>query len=255
MLRTLLAFVTGVIAAVMWLERQTGRERPRSAATAPATAPAAPVEPAPAAPEPERVVEEVVVPDPEQSARIEALEAELAEERALRAPEPGEGHPGVDAIRAARTRALELERELSQVRDSGVARWFEVEAPSAEGLIDAAAEHFPNVAIWIEPDAVEPDELWRVLGAMQEFADASGGAWFEFEGDFGGWCAQSGHPHALDPELPGLDEERPTFTVEARVNRSGRMVVPNYVQVGERRLYWVNDVGGETGRMHVVGLA
>ena len=85
---------------------------------------------------------------------------------------------------------------------------------------------------------------------MQEFADASGGAWFEFDGDFARWCLESGHHVALDPEQVGVDEARPTFTVEARVNRSGRMVVPTYVRIGDQKLYYIDDVAGETGRMH-----
>ena len=103
LLQTLLAFVTGVIAAIMWLERQTAGDRSRPASTA---------EPEPASPPPapEPVVEQVEVPDPEQESRIAELEAELAEQRSLRTPEPSEAHPGVDAIRAARTRALEPAR-------------------------------------------------------------------------------------------------------------------------------------------------
>lgn len=246
LLQTLLAFVTGVVAAVMWLDRQTSPERARPAPE--------PTPPPAAAPEPERVVEEVVVADPEQAERIAALEAELAEQRALRTEAPGGSHPGVDAIRAARMRALELERELSQNSADGGPRWFEIEAPSAEELLDAAAEHLPRVALWIAPDSLDSHALWAALGAMQEFAEASGGAWFEFDGDFARWCAESGHAHALDPELPGQDEARPTFPVAPSVNRSGVLVVPSYVQVGESRLYWVDDVAGETGRMHVVGL-
>ncbi len=247
LLQTLLAFVTGVVAAVMWLDRQTSGERGRPAAPAPSPPPAE-------SPEPERVVEEVVVPDPEQAARIEALEAELAEQRAIRTSAPDDGHPGVDAIRAARMRALELERQLSQNNVDGGPRWFEIEPQAVDVLIDAVAEHLPRVALQVQLDSVDAGPLWRALGAMQEYAEASGRAWFEFEGDFAGWCRESGDPHALDPDQVGVDEERPEFGVEVRVNRSGRMVVPSYVEVEALRLYWVDDVGGETGRMHVVGL-
>lgn len=245
MLRTLLAFVTGVVAAIMWLDRRTSPDRSRPAPSAP---------PPPPPPEPERVVEEVVVSDPQQAARIEELEAELAEQRALRTPEPGEPHPGVDAIRAARMRALELERQLSQNNVDGGPRWFEIEPPTPEDVSEAVAEHLPLVALWVQPDALNAGRLWRALGAMQEYAEASDGAWFEFEGDFAGWCTESGHPHALDPDQVGVDEERPLFTVDARVNRSGQVVVPTYVEVGGQKLYWVDDVTGETGRMHVVGM-
>lgn len=244
MLRTLLAFVTGVFAAIMWLDRQTSPDRSR---------PAAPSTPS-ASPAPERVVEQVTVPDPEQAARIEELEAELAEQRAVRTSEPGDAHPGVDAIRAARMRALELERQLSQNNVDGGRRWFEIDPPALEDVSEAVAEHLPRVALWIHPNQVDPDTLWQTLGAMQEYAESSGGAWFEFEGDFAGWCRESGHAHALDPELPDTDEGRPTFKVEPKVNRSGQMVVPTIVKLGAQRLYYVDDVAGETGRMHVVGL-
>ena len=246
LLQTLLAFVTGVIAAIMWLERQTAGDRSR---------PAPPAEPEPASPPPvpERVVEQIEVPDPEQEARIAELEAELAEQRSLRTSEPGEVHPGVDAIRAARSRALELERQLSRQSDDDSPRWFDV-SPSSDELIEAAIAHLPRVALRVQPDSIDPGELWAALGAMQEFAEASGGAWFEFDGDFARWCAESGHPHALDPEAPGTDEARPTFAVEPRVNRSGQMIVPNFIQIGEHRCYYVDDVAGETGRMHIVGI-
>ncbi len=253
--KTLLAFVSGAIAALLWLERQTS-SRPAEPAppTTPHPAPSpSPPSPPPPAPEPERVVEQVIVPDPEQAAKIEALETELAEQRAIRASEPDESHPGVDAIRAARTRALELERQLSEQRDDDAPRWFEVVPPSETDIRDLAAEHLPGVALWVETDPIDPEAIWNVLGAMQEFAESCGGAWFEFDGDFARWCAESGHPHALDPDLPGTDDARPTFQVDPRVNRSGQQVVPTYVKVGEARLYWIDDVAGETGRMHVVG--
>ena len=243
LLQTLLAFVTGAIAAIMWLDRQASPDRSRPA----------PPPPAPS-PEPQRVVEEVVVPDPEQAARIEQLEAELAEQRAVRASEPGDAHPGVDAIRAARVRALELERELSRQRGDSMEHWSQLDPPTADELVDSVAEHLPRVALWITPDSLDANELWQALGAMQEFAEASGGAWFEFDGDFARWCAESGHPHALDPDAPGDDDQHPSFDVEPRVNRSGRMVVPTYVKVEAARLYYVDDIAGETGRMHVVGL-
>lgn len=246
LLQTLLAFVTGAIAAVMWLERQTATDRSR---------PAPPVESEPAStpPAPEPVVEQVEIPDPEQEARIAELEAELAEQRSLRTPEPGAVHPGVDAIRAARARALELERQLSQQSNDGTRHWFEV-SPSADELVEAAIEHLPQVAVRIQLDSIDSGDMWKTLGAMQEFAEASGGAWFEFDGDFARWCSESGHPHALDPDVAGTDDRRPTFAVEAKVNRSGRMVVPTFVTIGEHRCYYIDDVAGETGRMHIVGL-
>ncbi len=199
------------------------------------------------------MVEQVEVPDPEQEARIAELEAELAAQRSLRTPEPGEVHPGVDAIRAARSRALELERQLSRQSNDDSPRWFDV-SPSSDELIEAAIEHLPRVALRVQPDSIDPGGLWAVLGAMQEFAEASGGAWFEFDGDFARWCAESGHPHALDPDAPGSDEARPAFAVEIKVNRSGEMIVPTFVQIGERRCYYIDDVAGETGRMHIVGI-
>ena len=246
-LRTIAAILAGALATLLWVERQT------SSKPTPRPEPA-PTPPPDQSPQPEQVVEQIAVPDPEQAARIEALEAELAEQRAIRAPEPSEAHPGVDAIRAARLRALELERELARGRDDSSLRWFQIDPPSADDLIDAAVEHLSNVALWISPDSLDASELWPVLGAMQEFAEASGGAWFEFDGEFARWCAESGHPHALDPDQPGVDKQRPTFKVAPKVNRSGQQVVPTYVNVGEKKLYWVDDVAGETGRMHVVGV-
>ncbi len=246
-IQTLLAFLGGAVAALMWLERQTSSERPTAGPT-PSPAPSPPPEPERVV---ERVVEEVAVPDPEQASRIEQLEAELAEQRALRTPEPSDPHPGVDAIRAARMRALELERQLSQNHVEGRPRWFEIDPPPAEDVIEAAAEHLPLVALWVRPDLVNAGQLWRALGAMQEFADASGGAWFEFDGDFAGWCRASGHAHALDPDQVGEDEARPQFPVDPRVNRSGRMAVPTYVQLETHRLHYIDDIAGETGRMHV----
>ncbi len=245
LLQTLIAFASGVIAAVMWLERRTAPDRPVSVPTPTA-------EPPP--PEPERVVEEVVVADPQQAARIEELEAELAEQRALRTPEPTESHPGVDAIRAARMHALALERQLSQNHADRAPRWFEIDPPPLEEVVEAVAEHLPLVALRVRPDAVDPAQLWRALGAMQAFAEESGGAWFEFDGDFAGWCRASGHAHALDPDQIGQDEARPEFPVDPRVNRSGQMAVPTYVQIESRRLHYIDDIAGETGRMHVVGV-
>ena len=249
LLRAVVAFVTGAVAAVLWLERRTEVDRARSA---PAPAPM-PIAKAPSL-ESERVVEEVVVSDPEQAARIEALEAELAEQRAQRTPEPTESHPGVDAIRAARMHALALERQLSQNHADRGPRWFEIDPPTVEDVIEAVAEHLPLVALWVQPDPVDAGELWRALGAMQEFAEESGGAWFEFDGDFAGWCRASGHAHALDPDQVGEDEARPQFQVDPRVNRSGQMAVPTYVQIETHKLFYVDDIAGETGRMHVVGL-
>jgi hypothetical protein len=253
LLRTLLAFVSGVVAALIWLERKTSPSNP-PAAPGSEPAPSQSGIPADSPPEPERVVEQVVVADPDQAAKIEALEAALAEQQAIRVSEPGEAPPSVDAIRTARARAFELERQLARQREDDSPRWFEIDPPAADELIDAAAEHLPRVAVWVEPEPSDPGELWRVLGAMQEFAEASGGAWFEFDGEFARWCRESGHPHALDPEQAGADDLRPEFPVESRVNRSGRMVVPNFVEVGDLRLHYVDDVAGETGRMHVVGL-
>lgn len=247
-LQTLLAFVTGVVAAIMWLDRHAPPERSSPA----------PQTPAPPPPEPERVVdrvvERVVVPDPEQAERIEQLEAQLEEQLALFTSEPTELNARIDAIRAARMHALELERRLSGNNVHGGHRWHELEPPALEDVVDAVADHLPRVALWVQPDPVDPGKLWRALGAMQEYAEASEDAWFEFVGDFAGWCRQSGHPHALDPDQVGEDEERPEFQVELRVNRSGQMVVPTYVEVEILRLHYVDDVAGETGRMHVVGL-
>ena len=245
LLQTLIAFASGAIAAIMWLERRTAPDRPASAPTPPA-------EPPP--PEPECGVEEVVVADPQQAARIEELEAELAAQRAQRTPEPTDPHPGVDAIRAARMHALALERQLWQNHADRGPRWFEIGPPTVEDVIEAVAEHLPLVALWVQPDPVDAGELWRALGAMQEFAEESGGAWFEFDGDFAGWCRASGHAHALDPDQVGEDEDRPKFPVDPRVNRSGQMAVPTYVQIESRRLHYIDDIAGETGRMHVVGL-
>ena len=247
LLQTLLAFVTGAIAAIMWLDRQTSPDRSHPAPPPPPPPPTSP-------PQAERVVEQVLVPDPEQAARIEELEAELAEQRTLRIPEPSEPDPGVGAIRAARMHALELERQLSRNHVHAGPRWSEIEPPALDNVIEAVAEHLPLVALWVQPDPLDPGKLWRALGAMQEYAEASDGAWFEFDGDFAGWCRASGHPHALDPDQVGADEERPDFRVELRVNRSGRMVVPTYVEIETLRLHYVDDVAGETGRMHVVGL-
>ena len=118
------------------------------------------------------------------------------------------------------------------------------------------------MAVWIEAESLDieagsfdPGALWRALGAMQEFAEASGGAWFEFDGDFARWCRESGHAHALDPEQVGVDEARPSFAVAREVNRSGRQLAPRLCdELEERRLYWIDDVAGRTGRMHVVGV-
>ena len=252
LLQTLLAFITGIIAAVMWLDRRTS----------PQSAPDRPPPPPPSKPpEPERIVERVVeqviehvpVPDPEQAAKIEALEAELVQQRALKTPEPSESHPGVDAIRAARIRALELERQLSRHQNSDTPRWFEIDPPAPDDLLDTAAKHLPNVAIWIEPESLDPTALWKALGAMQEFADASGEAWFEFNADFARWCSESGHPHALDPDQVGTDDQRPIFPVQPRVNRSGQIATPAYIQLQDQRLHYIDDIAGETHRIHIVG--
>ena len=249
--QTLVALVTGAIAALLWVERQTSSKpapRPDPPA-APSTS--SPTQPPP---EPVRVVEQVVVPDPEQSARIEALEAELEEQRAIRTSEPDEPPPSIDAIRAARSRAYELERQLTQSASDGRPGWSEIAAPALDQMIDAVAEHLPLMALRTEVDGLDASTLWTAMGAMQHFAEACTGDWFEFHGDFARWCLESGHPTALEGDQLGIDEERPTFAVEARVNRSGQQVVPTYVLIGETRLYYVDDVAGETGQMHVVGV-
>ncbi len=244
--RTVLAFFGGAVAALLWIERQTSSERPQ---------PGRPAGPDPAEPERhvEPVVREVVVPDPEQAARIESLEAELAEQRARRELPPDEPPPSVDAIRAARARAFELERRLSDQRSDLAPRWSDVEAPQIEGLIDAAAEHLPLVSLGGVPDTADPALVWSALGALHEFTQACRADWFEFHGDFARWCAESGHPDAVPADWLGVDESMPRFAVDSRVNRSGEMVVPRYIQVGDHRLHYVDDVAGETGRMHVAG--
>ena len=242
LLRALAAMFAGAIAAMLWLERQTSPRPP------PTPEPAVP----PPSPEPERVIERI--PDPEQAERIASLEAELAAQRAIREPAPDAPHPGVDAIRAARARALELELQLSEQRDGVPNRWFEIPTPSAGELLDLAAVHMPRVAIRVPTSDLDSDAMWKAVGAMQEFAEASGGAWFDYDGDFARWCAESAHHLALDPDLIGVDDSRPTFAVERQVNRSGQMVVPTFVTVGEHRCYYVDDVAGETGRMHIVGV-
>ncbi len=254
LLRTLIAFLTGAAAAMMWLDRQTRPEPSRPA----------PVQPPPAKPEPEPIVEQVIefafaevhVPDPAQAARIAELEAELEQQRAVRVAPPAEPPPSVDALRAARAHAYELERRLEGADGAAPIRWSERDVPAAAELPDAAAEHLPRVALHSVSDSVDSAALWAALGAMQAFAEACRGeqaVWFEFHGDFARWCAESGHPDALGPDRCGHDESHPAFAVAAQVNRSGRLVVPTYVQVGEQRVHYVDDVAGETGRMHVVG--
>ncbi len=245
--QTLVALVTGAIAALLWVERQTS-SRPAPLPDSPASSPTQPP------PEPERVVEQVVVADPEQSARIEALETELEEQRAIRTSEPDEPPPSIDAIRAARARAYELERQLTPSASDASPGWSEITTPALDEMIDAAAEHLPLVALRTEFGGLDASALWTAIGAMQNFAEACEGDWFEFHGDFARWCLESGHPAALAGDQLGIDEERPTFPVEARVNRSGQQVVPTYVSIGESRLHYVDDVAGETGRMHVVGV-
>ncbi len=240
LLQTLLAMVTGAIAALLWVERQTSS---RPSAPPPRRPP----------PEPERVIEQVVVPDPEQAAKIEALEAELRQQRALRVAAPDEPPPSVDALRAARARAYELERRLSQPSPDSPPRWSDIDPPLSADLLDATVAHLPRVALWSMPEVADETALWTALGAMQEFAEACEGDWFEFHGDFARWCSESGHPAALDDERCDTDGSHPTFAVDPKVNRSGRMVAPTYVQVGAQRLYYVDDVAGETGRMHIVG--
>ena len=253
--QTLVALVTGAIAALLWVERQTSSRPaplPDPPAAPPASSPTQP--PTQPPPEPERVVEQVVVADPEQSARIEELEAELEEQRAIRTSEPDEPPPSIDAIRAARARAYELERQLTQTASGGSPGWPGIATPALEEMIDAVAEHLPLVALRSEINGLDASALWTAMAAMQQFAEACAGDWFEFHGNFARWCLESGHPAALEGDQLGIDEERPTFAVEERVNRSGRQVVPTYVLVGESRLYYVDDVAGETGRMHVVGV-
>ena len=249
-LRTLAALVTGALAALVWVEQRQPTRAPERAGEDSARPPAAAVE---------RV--EVPVADPEQTERISALEAELAAERSRREAAPDEPPPTVDAIRAARARSFALERELA-LRDNGpeIAHWT-VNAPvSTSEIADAAAEHLPEVAWHIvdtaafDSAAFDVSALWSALGAMQEFAIATDSDWFEHHGDFAGWCRESGHPHAYEGDGLGEDPELPSFDVPAAVNRSRRMVVRNYVLVGERRLYYVDDLGGETGRMHIVGV-
>ena len=248
MLRTLLAVVAGAAAALLWTEQRQSPPRPSATPSA--------------APEPERVEVPVAVrvevpvevADPTQAARILALESELAAQRTLRAPEPSEPPPSVDAIRAARARAFRLEQELARQAGDPPIRWSDADPPALDRLVDAAAEQLPLVAVRVPETDVEPAALWRVLGAMQDFAEACGGDWFEFHGDFARWCAESGHPSSLPIEQLGFDQARPTFEVDRRVNRSGQMVAPSYVQLETQRCYYIDDVAGETGRMQVVGI-
>ena len=191
--QTLVALVTGAIAALLWVERQTSSKpapRPDPPAAPPRSSPTQP--PTQPSPEPERVVEQVVVPDPEQSARIEALEAELEEQRAIRASEPDEPPPSIDAIRAARARSYELERQLTPSASDGSPGWSEITTPALDEMIDAAAEHLPLVALRTEFGRLDASALWTAIGAMQNFAEACEGDWFEFHGDFARWCLESG---------------------------------------------------------------
>ena len=245
-LRTLGALLAGALAALLWADRQRS--------------------PKPARPEPdiEFVEQEVYVDNPEQAERISELESALAEqsdelaaERARREPPPEEPPPSIDAIRAARARAYLLERELSQRDDSSPSHWTELAPEHPDALADAVAEHLPRVA-WHPPleslGDIELAQVWQTLGAMHEFAEACAGDWFEFHGDFARWCRESGHPHALDPDVCATDADNPAFRVPERVNRSGQLVVPTYVTVGEARFHFVDDVAGETDRMHIVGV-
>ncbi len=253
LLQTLLAFVGGAVAAVLWLERRTSGER-TSATPSPTHAPE-PERPK-SEREVERVVEEVVVADPEQAERIAQLEAELAEQRATREPPPDEPPPSVDAIRAARARAFALERELLDRAGDAAPRWSDLDPVSLEDpdkFFDAVAAHLPNVALRLSDVPLDAAALWPILGAMQEFADASRGDWFEYPGDFARWCVEGGHPAALAAEQLGEDQARPTFSVDRRVNRSGRMSAPCYVEAAGRRYHYVDDLAGETGRMQIVG--
>ena len=120
-------------------------------------------------------------------------------------------------------------------------------------MLDAVAEHLHRVSVREVPDSADIALVWSALGALHEFAEACQADWFEFHGDFARWCAESGHPDALPGDWLGVDESMPRFAVDPRVNRSGEMVVPRYIQVGDHRLHYVDDVAGETGRMHVVG--
>ncbi len=259
-IQTLLAFLGGAAAAALWLDRQTPPERSQ------------PDQPDDSAPRAARVVEQ----DPDQAAQIERIEgelAELADQRSRREPPPDEPTPEIDAIRAARARAYELERQLARQLagqdHASTPRWSEIEPPAPEALIDAAAMHLPGVAIRAAPKSDDPDiraSIWAALGALHEFAQAcadnsavsAASAWFEFHGDFARWCAESGHPDALPAERLGVDASRPIFPVDVRVNRSGEMAAPHYITVGDgggRRLYYIDDAAGATGRMHVVGYA
>ena len=111
----------------------------------------------------------MVVADPEQSARIEELEAELEEQRAIRTSEPDEPPPSIDAIRAARARAYELERQLTQTASGGRPGWPGIATPALEEMIDAVAEHLPLVALRSEVDGLDASALWTAMAAMQQF--------------------------------------------------------------------------------------
>ena len=234
LLRTLIALIAGAVGALLWVEQRQPSRR----------------DDPPAQP----TVERVEVPDPEQTQRIEQLEAELAQQRAMRETPPDEPPPGVDAIRAARARAFELERALSRQRGDAAPRWSDLDTPTPDTLLDAAAEHLPRVAVWTAPDVEDAAPLWRALGALQEFAQACDGDWFEFHGDFPRWCAESGHPASLPTDQLGADESRPVFEVDPRVNRSGRQAAPNYIQINHHRHHYIDDTAGQTHRIHIVGV-
>lgn len=241
--RTLAALLAGAFAALLWADRQ----RPSRATDAPEQS-------APGSSAPEPIMEEIPVRDPLLEQRIEELELQLTAERARREAPPDEPPPNVDAVRAARARAYALERQLADQEAAAQTRWSDLQ-PGADQMLDAVVEHLPAVALHAPSEGLDPAQLWRALGAMQAFCEACQEDWFEFHGDFARWCAESGHPDALDGSDVGDDPRRPIFAAPTRVNRSGQLVVPTYVAVGAFRLYYVDDIGGETGRIHVVGVA
>jgi hypothetical protein len=145
-------------------------------------------------------------------------------------------------------------------------------APTCRRALDQAREHLEGLVI---PDSAygRVDELdealesatwanvtWRALRSLHTYAISGEGSYFT-------WCTTSGDPFALPPKAFAMTEsesvmnnrrmsEQRRFEVDTAVESSGRVLMLAHVKI-ERvgpvapRLYFLDDTGGVTGKVHI----
>jgi chromosome segregation ATPase len=107
-------------------------------------------------------------------------------------------------------------------------------------------------------------DAWRAIGALHEYATLDP----PFNGNFYDWCRYSGHAHAYPIGDVALNESETTknsknkdkysreFYVDTQVSRSGKIAMYAHVKFGgvgqnRPRLFFHDDTGGNTGKIHI----